>query len=92
MKNLYFIAAALLVLASCNKDFREEVAPDENGKIVLTVSTSGTKTTLGGLVNNERQIYWADDDKINVGGVVSDALTGIIEKLRSTAHITASRT
>ena len=92
MKNLYFIAAALLVLASCNKDFREEVAPDENGKIILTVSTSGTKTTLGGLVNNERQIYWADGDKINVGGVVSAALTGITANSITSTEFSFSET
>ena len=92
MKNLYFIAAALLVLASCNKDFREEVAPDENGKIILTVSTSGTKTTLGGLVNNERQIYWADGDKINVGGVVSAALTGITENTVTSTEFSFAET
>ena len=79
MKKIFVILAlAAVSLAACT---REEINPQEEPAVVKTVLTVGvaeTKTTLGDLEAGARQMYWANDDKINVNGIDSDALTGLV--------------
>lgn len=89
-KVFYFLASAALLFASCAKEMQEETVPEQGNdskneqieeqvQTVLTISSpEGTKTTLGELSAGERQIYWANGDKVCVNGVPSDAITGIV--------------
>lgn len=76
-KTFVFLALAAVSLAACT---REELNPEEHHpvvKTVLTVGTAQTKTTLGDAVDGQRQLYWANNDEINVNGCTSGKLTGL---------------
>ena len=76
-KVFYILASAALLFVGCTQEMREDVVP-EQVKTILTISSSGTKTTIGDLVAGERQMYWANKDKVIVSGEESDELTGIV--------------
>ena len=76
-KTFVFLALAAVSLAACT---REELNPEEHHpvvKTILTVGTAQTKTTLGDAVDGQRQLYWANNDEINVNGCTSGKLTGL---------------
>lgn len=76
-KTFVFLVLAAVSLAACT---REELNPEEHHpvvKTVLTVGTAQTKTTLGDAVDGQRQLYWANNDEINVNGCTSGKLTGL---------------
>ncbi len=76
-KTFVFLVLAAVSLVACT---REELNPEEHHpvvKTVLTVGTAQTKTTLGDAVDGQRQLYWANNDEINVNGCTSGKLTGL---------------
>ena len=76
-KTFVFLVLAAVSLAACT---REELNPEEHHpvvKTVLTVGTAQTKTTLGDVEDGQRQLYWANNDEINVNGCTSGKLTGL---------------
>lgn len=79
---VFFLLAAMGLLAGCAKELQESaIVPEEGVKTVLRVGInpddSATKTYLGESVAGVRKVYWSDGDKIGVNGVASDALTGV---------------
>ena len=76
-KTFVFLVFAAVSLVACT---REELNPEEHHpvvKTVLTVGTAQTKTTLGDVEDGQRQLYWANNDEINVNGCTSGKLTGL---------------
>jgi len=88
MKTRYFyILAAAVLLAGCNKDLVEEQIEQtpEGVKTYLTVSVAPeTKTHMGSKEGSEYKVCWSNGDQIAVNGVASDELTGIEEGTNST--------
>ena len=93
MKKVFVLfASAATVFAACTREatplneedglleeeiLNEDIQKPAPAKTVLTIGSDVTKTTIGDLVENARQLYWADGDQVCVNGVTSDPLTGI---------------
>lgn len=81
-KRIFFVLAALGVLASCAKESAPEPSQGNEGQTVLSVNLpEGLKTSLSdrieGLPNDFFRLYWSDGDAICVNGATSVALSGI---------------
>lgn len=77
---VFFLLAAMGLLAGCAKELQESAIVTEEGvKTVLRVgiNDNDTKTYLGESVAGVRKVYWSDGDKVGVNGTASDALTGL---------------
>lgn len=85
MKKIFVLIglATLVAAVSCQ---REKLSPDQPVAKVsteITLTTEATKTTIGGLSEGVRAIYWANGDQVNVNGVVSDPLAEVPENTNS---------
>ena len=74
-KELLFISAFLLsVLSGC---VNETLQPESSKELKVSVSLASvqTKTYLGEVVDNVRQVYWSEGDAVSMNGFASDVLT-----------------
>ena len=74
-KELLFISAFLLsVLSGC---VNETLQPESSKELKVSVSLASvqTKTYLGEVDGNIRQVYWSEGDAVSLNGYVSRALT-----------------
>lgn len=74
------LTAALLLgsaaLPSCSQ---QELSEDQTGRFELSVTLPGepSKTTMGPLSDGLRKIYWSENDRVSLNGIVSSPLTGV---------------
>ena len=74
-KELLFISAFLLsVLSGC---VNETLQPESSKELKVSVSLASvqTKTYLGEVDGNVRQVYWSEGDAVSMNGFASDVLT-----------------
>ena len=74
-KELLFISAFLLsVLSGCVND---TLQPESSKELKVSVSLASvqTKTYLGEVDGNVRQVYWSEGDAVSLNGFASDVLT-----------------
>ena len=74
-KELLFISAfLLLVLSGC---VNETLQPESSKELKVSVSLASvqTKTYLGEVDGNVRQVYWSEGDAVSMNGFASDVLT-----------------
>lgn len=74
-KELLFISAFLLsVLSGC---VNETLQPGSSKELKVSVSLASvqTKTYLGEVDGNVRQVYWSEGDAVSMNGFASDVLT-----------------
>lgn len=81
---VFFVLAAMALLAGCAKEMQEQMLPEENApaKTVLSVGlVPQTLTYLGEGSGTPvtHHVYWSNGDKIAVNGIASDALDGIAD-------------
>ena len=76
MKKVFALigCASMLFAFGCTKEKFSGDEPVSKGSTKITLTADFTKTTIGGLSENIRSIYWAKGDQVNVNGEVSDAL------------------
>ena len=78
MKNLSFIlglALGMLTVGCSNDPIVENNTPELGNTVTLGVSLDEqTRTSLGGLVGDKRQVLWSAGDKIAVNGTASEAV------------------
>ena len=83
---VFFLLAAMGLLASCSKELVEvsdEPVSDANVTTYVTVGLSAdTKTVMdeGKDAQNHHKQYWSNGDKININGTASAALADVAEK------------
>lgn len=77
---LPLLAAAMLLPAGCKKE-----EDTEKQLTVLTVGLpeSGERTSLGGLVDGNRSVYWSNGDQMALNGTASNPLSGIGDAVSS---------
>ncbi len=85
----FFLLAATMLLAGCNKDMLETPVEQEEVQEVKTVLSVGidnpeTKTYLN-KDGSVYHVYWSNGDKIAVNGVASNELTGLADNTASTS-------
>ena len=74
-KGLLFVTAFLLsVLSGC---VNETLQPESSKELKVSVSLASvqTKTYLGEVDGNVRQVYWSEGDAVSMNGFASDVLT-----------------
>ena len=76
MKKVFALigCASMLFAFGCTKEKFSGDEPVSKGSTKITLTADFTKTTIGGLSEGVRYIYWAKGDQVNVNGEVSDAL------------------
>ena len=77
----------VLLFVGCTTENTLDNTNIEGGKVVLTLSTRSTRTSLGKKEGDTYPVYWSEGDKIVVNGSISDEAI-INDKSASTAQFT----
>lgn len=85
MRTRYFFAlAAVVLLASCNKELQTPEIVISKDVTVLEVGMAPvSKTYMGEAAEGVRKVYWSNGDVIAVNGVASDALAELEDNTAS---------
>ena len=83
---IFFVLAAVVLLASCSKELQSPEIIISDAKTVLEVGLPpATKTVMGDKEGSSYSVYWSDGDQIAVNGTASEALSGVAADCSSTS-------
>ena len=90
MKKLILLFAVAISAICCHKDKVQDSAMDNNGRTLLNLSISQTRTSLGEKVGDNYPTYWSEGDRIVVNGIVSECAIIDENKISASFEIPSS--